>query len=71
MTFADSGAGIPERIVKALLQDGTGSGEDAGVHIMGLRIVTQIIRAHGYKLLWKERAGGTYDVQIQMHEPQV
>lgn len=71
MTFADSGVGIPARIVKALLQDGSGSGEDAGVHIMGLRIVTQIIRAHGYKLLWKERAGGTYDVQIQMHEPQV
>ncbi len=92
MTFADSGAGIPSRIVKALAQDcGEGeknnerhasraalmSTETAAVstgqppHIMGLRIVTQIIRAHGYKLLWKERAGGTYDVQIQMHEPQI
>ncbi len=69
MTFADSGAGIPARIVETLLgqQKTATGGTGQPPHIMGLRIVAQIIRAHGYKLLWKERANGTYDVQIQMH----
>lgn len=73
ITFADSGVGIPARIVEALLGEQKTAAGSTGQppHIMGLRIVAQIIRAHGYKLLWKERANGTYDVQIQMHEPQI
>ncbi len=51
-SFSDTGKGIPVRIVKTLYRPSTASkGEDGDnisvPHIMGLRIVKQIVEAHG------------------------
>lgn len=44
ISFVDSGIGIPEAVCRYLNEDVKPEGE---IHIMGLRIVKQIIKAHG------------------------
>lgn len=83
--FADTGVGIPERIVHELEEEKLDAAARNGisekmknmhnpvpksaeqpVHIMGLRIVCQIIKAHGWRLAFVKRESGTYDVEINM-----
>lgn len=54
----DTGCGIPEIIVQNM--DRT----DSAVHIMGLRLVSQIARAHGGELIFIRRESGRYDVEF-------
>ncbi len=42
--FGDSGSGIPENVCRFI---NTGEKPEEGVHVMGLRIVKQIVEAHG------------------------
>lgn len=66
--FADTGVGIPERVVQELEEEKTKQGTtcESSVHIMGLRIVCQIIKAHGWNIEFVKRECGTYDVAIRM-----
>ena len=34
------------------------------VHIMGLRLASQIVAAHGGALIFRKRNSGTYDAEI-------
>ena len=65
--FADTGSGIPERIVWELEDKKSEVTEatEQPVHIMGLRIVCQIIKAHGWEIEFVKRECGTYDVTIK------
>ena len=72
----DSGAGIPERIVREIggtedaersleKEETNGAGAcDSAPHIMGLRLTAQIARAHGGGLEFVRRPGGTYDAKL-------
>lgn len=63
--FSDSGAGIPAKIVDALMEKAPEPTSDTQpVHIMGLRIVMQIIKAHGGTVNFIQRENGNYDVQL-------
>lgn len=83
--FADSGSGIPERVVKALAREAawqeggqkeqeTVAGEtshaartdQAEVHVMGLRIVRQIVTAHGGRLHFLKNEKEGYDVCMEL-----
>lgn len=55
---SDSGPGIPEEVVNGIDQ------ADSTVHIMGLRLVAQIVRAHGGVLVFRKRQSETYDAEI-------
>lgn len=54
----DSGVGIPETVVENM--DKT----DGSVHIMGLRLASQIAAAHGGALIFRKRDSGTYDAEL-------
>lgn len=54
----DTGCGIPEIIVQNM------DSQDGAVHIMGLRIVSQIAKAHGGGLTFIRRSGGSYDAEF-------
>lgn len=54
----DSGSGIPETIVRNMEKT------DGSVHIMGLRIASQIAAAHGGALIFRKRDLGTYDAEL-------
>lgn len=54
----DSGFGIPETVVENM--DKT----DGSVHIMGLRLASQIAAAHGGALIFRKRDSGTYDAEL-------
>ena len=58
--FSDDGAGIPEAICR-YLNEGISPGED--VHLMGLRIVRQIIISHGWTIR-AENAGLCIQIQL-------
>ena len=58
--FSDDGAGIPEAICR-YLNEGISPGED--VHLMGLRIVRQIIISHGWTIR-AENAGLCIRIQL-------
>ncbi len=60
----DSGPGIPEKVVDILSGRGSGSGEE--VHVMGLRIVRQIIAAHGGHADFVKNEAGGYGVEFVM-----
>lgn len=78
--FTDTGAGIPERVVRVLREEESAvCGENAvwreeqeksavceqnPVHVMGLRVAKQIVKAHGWKFEFVKRESGTYDVRI-------
>ncbi len=58
--FIDSGNGIPGRVAKLVNQNR----QEADIHIMGLRIVRQILTAHGGKLTFPMNGKGTYGVRF-------
>lgn len=75
--FADTGTGIPEEIVEAMsgaekrtgngAENGTGERRrNGGVHIMGLRIASQIASAHGGSLRFVRRESGSYDAELEL-----
>lgn len=59
--FSDSGPGIPRAVVD-ILQNRSDSGRR--MHIMGLRIVMQIISAHGGRVLFPRNGDGAYGVEF-------
>lgn len=65
--FVDNGPGIPGKVVDALSGN---LSEEAQVHVMGLRIVKQIVEAHGGRMLLVKRESGTSDVTIQLVQTQ-
>lgn len=82
-SFADTGAGIPEEVVRAMgsaeerleteaEKEAEGRAEhEAGnsigtVHIMGLRIASQIAAAHGGILHFVRRESGGYDAALEL-----
>lgn len=69
--FTDTGCGIPEKVVQALLErehvseeTSRAEGQGGAVHIMGLRIAKQIAEAHDFQFCFRKRPGGGYDVEI-------
>ncbi len=58
--ICDSGSGIPECIVENIEKT------DSEIHIMGLRLVNQIVKAHGGVLVFRKRPSGTYDAEIML-----
>ena len=46
LTFSDSGQGIPLAVIKALYQPSPQKHIPSAPHVMGLRIVKQIVEAH-------------------------
>lgn len=56
----DTGCGIPEIVVQNMER------HDNSVHIMGLRIVAQIAEAHGGRLTFRKRPGGSYDAEFSI-----
>lgn len=64
--FSDSGNGIPDVVAESLMQE---NGLPAEAHIMGLRIVKQIIMAHDGQIRFeKKKSGGSYVVLIMAGE---
>ncbi len=59
----DTGHGIPRIVVQNL------ENPDSEVHIMGLRLVDQIAKAHGGRLDFEERAEGSYDARFCISFP--
>lgn len=57
--FSDDGRGIPENVIKALTE--TLPDTEKAPHIMGLRIVWQICKAHG----WQMRFADSRTIQIR------
>lgn len=63
--FTDTGEGIPAQVVNVILEKESKPTADAQpVHIMGMRIVMQIIKAHGGAVKYVQRENGNYDTQI-------
>lgn len=60
--FWDSGTGIMPS-VKEVLEE-SGFSMEKGVHVMGLRIVSQIARAHGGRLVLQPKENGNYLPEI-------
>lgn len=58
--FMDSGSGIPGRVAKLVNQNR----QEADIHIMGLRIVRQVLLAHGGRLTFPMNGKGTYGVRF-------
>lgn len=49
---SDDGCGIPQKVIQSL--EGTLPESEKAPHIMGLRIVCQIFKAHGWKMLFPD-----------------
>lgn len=56
----DTGCGIPQIVVQNMER------QDGVVHIMGLRLVSQIAKAHGGELEFIRRGSGSYDVEFSV-----
>lgn len=56
----DTGKGVPELVVQNM------DNQTDKVHIMGLRLARQIVRAHGGELIFEKRESGTYDVTLEL-----
>lgn len=50
--LSDDGCGIPERVIQSL--NGTLPETEKAPHIMGLRIVWQILKAHGWEIMFAD-----------------
>ncbi|HJC92282.1 MAG TPA: HAMP domain-containing histidine kinase [Candidatus Mediterraneibacter excrementigallinarum] len=59
--FSDSGPGIPKAVVDVLQERAE---ENSSLHIMGLRIVVQIISAHGGRVQFPRNGDGAYGVEF-------
>lgn len=60
ISVKDTGKGIPELVVQNM------DNQTDKVHIMGLRLARQIVRAHGGKLIFEKRDSGTYDATLEL-----
>lgn len=58
----DSGPGIPERVVDILAGRQADNGKE--IHVMGLRIVRQIVAAHGGHADFLKKEAGGYGVEF-------
>ena len=63
--FSDTGPGIPRAVVDILQGR---SDKQGNLHIMGLRIVTQIISAHGGRVLFPRNGEGAYEIEFILPE---
>ena len=52
----DDGKGVPRAVRRVLEEETVQQGDDKGPHVMGLRVASQIARAHGGRL-WFEQDG--------------
>ncbi len=64
--FKDSGPGIPASVIKTLYSQKTDP--DKHPHVMGLRVVKQIILAHNGLMEFTRKSTGNYDVRIVLPE---
>lgn len=64
--LGDSGPGIPQKVVDILSERKSSSEEE--IHVMGLRIVRQIIAAHGGHADFVKKEGGGYGVEFVIPE---
>lgn len=63
--FTDSGNGIPPLVVDTLMEKAPKPAPGTQqVHIMGLRIVMQIVKAHGGTMNFEMRENGNYSVHL-------
>lgn len=65
--FSDSGNGIPSKVTAILAEEMAGNVPAVNtqpIHIMGLRIVMQIIKAHGGRMEFVPRENGNTDVRL-------
>lgn len=62
--LSDSGPGIPQRVADILAGQESGPGEE--VHVMGLRIVRQVIAAHGGHADFVKNEAGGYGMEFVM-----
>lgn len=62
----DSGMGIKESVVHVWETDTEAGPTGEAPHVMGLRVVSQIVLAHQGKLEFVKRPSGNYDVRIQL-----
>ena len=60
ISVKDTGKGVPELVVQNM------DNQTDKVHIMGLRLARQIVRAHGGELIFEKRESGTYDVTLEL-----
>ena len=63
-TFTDTGEGVPSVVIDAL--SGSETLQKSSVHVMGLRIVKQIIAAHGGRTEFLMRKSGNGDVVLKL-----
>lgn len=63
ISVKDTGKGIPELVVQNM------DNQTDKVHIMGLRLARQIVRAHGGEMIFEKRESGTYDVTLELPMP--
>lgn len=66
--FSDSGEGIPKKVVEVLEKEPE-QVVYTGVHVMGLRVVKQIVQAHGGFVKFVKKQNGNYDISLQI--PQI
>lgn len=64
--FGDSGAGIPAAVIKTLNSQKTDP--EKHPHVMGLRVVRQIITAHNGLMEFIRKSSGNYEVRIILPE---
>lgn len=57
----DTGQGISETVVQNI------DNHDSRIHIMGLRLTSQIARAHGGELHFLQRESGNYDAEFSVY----
>lgn len=60
--FTDNGNGIPSEVLELLEGE---KEKNSGIHIMGLRIVVQIVKAHGGSVRFPRRGDGRGDVMME------
>lgn len=67
--LSDDGCGIPEAVIRAL--NGTLPDTEKAPHIMGLRIVSQIFRAHGWEMNFSDQRTICilYSAPFKEHDP--
>lgn len=60
----DTGPGIPQKVVDIL--EGRTSCSEEDIHVMGLRIVKQIVAAHGGHTVFPKNGGDGYEIELVM-----
>ena len=66
LTFSDTGVGIPVRVIKALYRAQNTEKDTSFPHVMGLRIVKQILEAHGGRVEFLLQGENCHSVVITL-----